>query len=108
MSSVPLELAHRAPRDLLIAKTVDRTLEDVAPGHGGVVDVDGKKLAIYVEPDGTMHSLSPRCAHMGCTVDWNDADQTWDCPCHGSRDRLHGDVLRRPAKQGPVPPPLEQ
>lgn len=100
VSSVPLELAHRAPSDLLIAKTVDRTLEDLAPGHGGVVDVDGKKVAVFIETDGTMHSLSPRCAHMGCTVDWNDADQTWDCPCHGSRYRFDGAVIHGPATRG--------
>jgi nucleotide-binding universal stress UspA family protein/nitrite reductase/ring-hydroxylating ferredoxin subunit len=107
MSSVPLELAHRAPRDLLIAKTVDRTLEDLAPGHGGVVDVDGKKVAVFIETDGTMHSLSPRCAHMGCTVDWNDADQTWDCPCHGSRYRFDGAVIHGPATRGLDPHALE-
>jgi nucleotide-binding universal stress UspA family protein/nitrite reductase/ring-hydroxylating ferredoxin subunit len=100
MSSVPLELAHRAPRDLLIAKTVDRTLDDLAPGHGGVVDVNGKKIAVYIEPDGNVHYLSPRCAHMGCTVDWNDGDKTWDCPCHGSRYRFDGTVVRGPATRG--------
>ncbi len=100
MSSVPLELAHRAPRDLLIAKTVDRTLDDLAPGHGGVVDVNGNKLAVYIDADGTVHSLSPRCAHMGCTVDWNDADKTWDCPCHGSRYRFDGAVVHGPATRG--------
>jgi nucleotide-binding universal stress UspA family protein/nitrite reductase/ring-hydroxylating ferredoxin subunit len=100
MSSVPLELAHRAPRDLLIAKTVDRTMDDIAPGHGGVVDVNGNKLAVYIDADGTVHSLSPRCAHMGCTVDWNDADKTWDCPCHGSRYRFDGAVVHGPATRG--------
>jgi nucleotide-binding universal stress UspA family protein/nitrite reductase/ring-hydroxylating ferredoxin subunit len=108
ISSVPLELAHRAPRDLLIAKTVDRTMEDLAPGHGGVVDVDGRKLAVYIEPDGTVHSLSPRCAHMGCTVDWNDADRTWDCPCHGSRYRFDGAVVHGPATRGLDPYSLER
>ena len=100
MSSVPVELAHRAPRDLLIAKTVGRTLEDLAPGHGGVVEVKGDKLAVYIDIDGTVHSLSSRCAHMGCTVDWNDGDKTWDCPCHGSRYRFDGEVVHGPATRG--------
>jgi nucleotide-binding universal stress UspA family protein/nitrite reductase/ring-hydroxylating ferredoxin subunit len=100
MSSVPVELAHRAPRDLLIAKTVGRTMEDLAPGHGGVVDVNGEKLAVFIDVDGTVHALSPRCAHMGCTVDWNDGDKTWDCPCHGSRYRFDGEVVHGPATRG--------
>jgi nucleotide-binding universal stress UspA family protein/nitrite reductase/ring-hydroxylating ferredoxin subunit len=107
MSLVPVELAHRSPRDLLIAKTADRTLEDLAPGHGGVVDVDGNKLAVYVDIDGTVHALSPRCAHMGCTVDWNDGDKTWDCPCHGSRYRFDGAVVHGPATRGLDPHLLE-
>jgi nucleotide-binding universal stress UspA family protein/nitrite reductase/ring-hydroxylating ferredoxin subunit len=100
MSSVPVELAHRAPRDLLIAKTVGRTMDDLAPGHGGVVDVDGNKVAVYINTDGTVHALSPRCAHMGCTVDWNDGEKTWDCPCHGSRYRFDGEVVHGPATRG--------
>jgi nucleotide-binding universal stress UspA family protein/nitrite reductase/ring-hydroxylating ferredoxin subunit len=107
MSSVPVELAHRAPRDLLIAKTVGRTLEDLAPGHGGVVDVNGNKLAVYIDIDGTVHALSPRCAHMGCTVDWNDGDKTWDCPCHGSRYRFDGEVVHGPATRGLDPHSLK-
>ena len=100
MSSVPVELAHRAPRDLLIAKTVGRTMEDLAPGQGGVVDVNGDKLAVYIDVDGTVHALSPRCAHMGCMVDWNDGDKSWDCPCHGSRYRFDGEVFHGPATRG--------
>jgi Rieske Fe-S protein len=107
MSSVPVELAHRAPRDLLIAKTVGRTMEDLAPGHGGIVDVDGNKLAVYLDTDGTVHALSPRCAHMGCMVDWNDGDKTWDCPCHGSRYRFDGAVVHGPATRGLDPQSLE-
>lgn len=107
MSSVPVDLAHRAPLDLLIAKTVGRTMKDLAPGHGGVVDVNGNKLAVYIDIDGTVHTLSPRCAHMGCTVDWNDGDKTWDCPCHGSRYRFDGAVVHGPATRGLDPHSLE-
>jgi nucleotide-binding universal stress UspA family protein/nitrite reductase/ring-hydroxylating ferredoxin subunit len=99
LSSVPVELAHKAARDLLIAKTTDRTLEDIAPGHGGLVTLEGRKIAVYIENNGTLHLLSPRCQHMGCTVDWNDADQSWDCPCHGSRYRSDGKVFHGPAKK---------
>jgi 3-phenylpropionate/trans-cinnamate dioxygenase ferredoxin reductase subunit len=97
LGSVPNKVAHYASTDVLIAKTVDRTVEDLAPGHGSVVDVDGHKLAVYRDERGMFHALSPKCTHMGCTVDWNDAERTWDCPCHGSRFDVEGQVVRGPA-----------
>ncbi|MFY9588629.1 MAG: universal stress protein [Actinomycetota bacterium] len=100
LGSVPTQVMHRAPTDVLIAKTVDRTLEDLGPGMGGLVNVDGKKIAAYRTADGSIVALSPRCAHMGCTVDWNSVESTWDCPCHGSRYTKEGELLQGPAKTG--------
>jgi nucleotide-binding universal stress UspA family protein/nitrite reductase/ring-hydroxylating ferredoxin subunit len=100
LGSVPNKVAHRMPADVLIAKTVDRTVDDLAPGHGGLVGAGGERLAVYRDEDGRLHALSPRCTHMGCTVDWNDSDRTWDCPCHGSRYGLDGEVIRGPAEKG--------
>lgn len=103
LGSVPAEVAHRATGDVLIAKTIDRTADDLVPGTGGVVDVNGRKLAVYRREDGSLFALSPRCQHMGCTVDWNAADATWDCPCHGSRYSKEGDVIQGPS-EGPLEP----
>jgi nucleotide-binding universal stress UspA family protein len=100
LGSVPTQVLHHSPVDVLIAKTVDRTLEDLVPGSGGIVDVDGKKIAAFKAEDGSVVALSPRCAHMGCTVDWNNIERTWDCPCHGSRYTKEGDLLQGPAKTG--------
>jgi nucleotide-binding universal stress UspA family protein/nitrite reductase/ring-hydroxylating ferredoxin subunit len=99
LGSVPSAVAARAPTDVLIAKTVDRTVDDLAPGHGGIVAVDGRRLAVFKDEDGSVIVLNPRCQHMGCTVDWNDAERTWDCPCHGSRYHHDGAVFQGPAKK---------
>jgi 3-phenylpropionate/trans-cinnamate dioxygenase ferredoxin reductase component len=101
MGAVPNQVAHTAPTDVLIVKTMDRSVDDIVAGHGAVVDVHGRKLAVYRDPNGTLVALTPKCTHMGCTVDWNDAERTWDCPCHGSRYGVEGQVLR-----GPAPRPL--
>lgn len=103
LGSVPTRVLHSAPTDVLIAKTVDRTVDDLAPGTGGLVDVSGRTLAVYKAPDGSLLALSPRCTHLGCTVDWNAAAETWDCPCHGSRYEKDGAL-----KQGPAKNPLER
>jgi nucleotide-binding universal stress UspA family protein/nitrite reductase/ring-hydroxylating ferredoxin subunit len=107
LGSVPAKVAHQSPVDVLIAKTVGRTVDELAPGHGGLVDSGGRRIAVYKAEDGTLTALSPRCQHMGCTVDWNDADRTWDCPCHGSRYDRDGRVIRGPAKKDldPAEPP---
>lgn len=99
LGSIPVKVAHEAPTDVLVAKTVGRSIDDLAPGHGGLVDVGGRKLAVFKGEDGSLVALSPRCQHLGCTVDWNDAEQTWDCPCHGSRYAREGEVIKGPAKK---------
>ncbi len=99
LGSVPNKVAHEVPSDVLIVKTVDRSAEDLTAGHGGLVNVRGRQLAVYRDQDGRTYELSPRCTHMGCTVDWNDPGQTWDCPCHGSRFAFDGSVVHGPAKE---------
>ena len=80
---------------------------DVAPGEGKVVDVHGAKTAVYVSPTGEVRALSAICTHLGCTVEFNQADVTWDCPCHGSRFSTDGTVLQGPATKNLAagPPP---
>lgn len=74
-------------------------LEDVDLGEGRIVEIDGEKLAVHRNQQGTLSVLSPECPHMKCMVSWNAADTTWDCPCHGSRFTIHGDVIEGPAYQ---------
>jgi 3-phenylpropionate/trans-cinnamate dioxygenase ferredoxin reductase subunit len=100
LGSVPNKVAHYAPTNVLIAKTVERTVEEVAPGHGAVLEYEGRTMAVYKDETGKILALPARCTHMGCTVDWNDSDKTWDCPCHGSRYSREGRVIQGPAVRG--------
>ncbi|HJQ76324.1 MAG TPA: universal stress protein [Acidimicrobiia bacterium] len=100
---VPNRVAHDAPTDVLIAKTVGRAFFDLRPGEGAVVEVAGEKVAAYLHDDGTTFMLSARCQHMGCIVGWNGRARTWDCPCHGSRYEYDGALINGPATR-PLPP----
>ena len=100
---VPNRVAHEAPSDVLIAKTVSRSLFDLRPGEGAVVEIEGEKVAAYLHDDGTSYVLSARCQHMGCIVDWNSRAKTWDCPCHGSRYEYTGAIINGPTTK-PLPP----
>jgi Rieske Fe-S protein len=71
--------------------------DDIAPGSGAVVRRGLSKVAVYRDNNGMCHECSAVCPHLGCIVDWNNVEKTWDCPCHGSRfDRL-GTVMSGPA-----------
>ena len=59
--------------------------EDIKKNSGGVIDVDGTKVGVYKDETGKKFYIKPVCTHLGCILEWNDADKTWDCPCHGSR-----------------------
>lgn len=72
--------------------------QDIPAGQGGIVRDGAKKLAVYRDPQGGLHALSAKCTHLGCAVHWNSAECSWDCPCHGSRFDLQGQVLHGPAR----------
>ncbi|MET9319108.1 FAD-dependent oxidoreductase [Streptomyces sp. NPDC003038] len=79
------------------------TVDELPPGGGAVVRVQGKPCAVHRDDEGRLHAVSATCTHMGCVVAFNDAERTWECPCHGSRFGVDGDVL-----QGPALRPLER
>jgi glycine/D-amino acid oxidase-like deaminating enzyme/nitrite reductase/ring-hydroxylating ferredoxin subunit len=77
-------------------------LEALEPGQGALTEVDGKRVAAYRAPDGQLTLLSATCTHLGCIVQFNEAERSWDCPCHGSRFDTAGEVVDGPAVR-PLP-----
>jgi Rieske Fe-S protein len=72
--------------------------DDIKPGDGGVIVKGDKKIAASRDDRGKLHLLSAVCTHKGCTVTWNNAERTWDCPCHGSIFAADGSVIHGPAR----------
>jgi glycine/D-amino acid oxidase-like deaminating enzyme/nitrite reductase/ring-hydroxylating ferredoxin subunit len=81
-----------------------RSLRSLKRGKGRIIQQDGQSVAAYRGPDGSLTLRSATCTHMGCIVGWNAAERTWDCPCHGSRFTVEGEVISGPAGS-PLPPP---
>ncbi len=73
---------------------------DLAEGDGKVVKFEGHTIALHKDETGNLHALSPVCTHLKCSVAWNSAEQSWDCPCHGARYDINGNVLNGPASMG--------
>jgi glycine/D-amino acid oxidase-like deaminating enzyme/nitrite reductase/ring-hydroxylating ferredoxin subunit len=80
-----------------------KSLRAVKPGQGRILELDGEEVAAFRSARGKITLLSPTCTHLGCRVEWNGAESTWDCPCHGSRFTPTGAVLAGPAES-----PLEK
>lgn len=72
----------------------------ILPGEGAIVKIEGERVAAFRDKTGILHTLDPSCRHMGCIVSWNNAEKTWDCPCHGSRYSAEGEVIKSPAVYG--------
>ncbi len=92
-----LDFPYYMLRDRLAAAEGDST-DELKLGEGKILRLNGKKVAAYRGTDGKLTLLSPVCTHLGCIVRWNPADQTWDCPCHGSRFKPEGEVFSGPAE----------
>ncbi|GAB6927661.1 FAD-dependent oxidoreductase [Paenibacillus sp. JCM 10914] len=83
-----------------VAGKVDLTHADITElslGEGAVVRHNGKRAGAFKDDQGNLHLVDTTCTHLGCEVEWNEGERSWDCPCHGSRFRYDGEVLEGPA-----------
>lgn len=76
-----------------------KSYDELEPGHAAIMKIDGENVAAFKDEQGVVQAVSAVCTHMGCIVGWNATDRTWDCPCHGSRFELSGEVIHGPATQ---------
>ena len=78
-------------------------LQSLKPCQGKILKLDGQRVAAYRNAEGQAIKLSAVCPHLGCIVQWNQAANSWDCPCHGSRFNATGEVIAGPA-ESPLKP----
>lgn len=78
----------RLPRKAIIKK-----------GEARLLNMKGTRTGVYRDESGKVHAVEAVCTHMGCQLKFNDAEKTWDCPCHGSRYDIHGKVIEAPTKK---------
>jgi glycine/D-amino acid oxidase-like deaminating enzyme/nitrite reductase/ring-hydroxylating ferredoxin subunit len=84
-----------------------RSVDEIPRDSGAVIRKGLGKTAVYRDLAGHLHRMSATCPHLGCVVDWNQAERTWDCPCHGSRFDAIGKPISGPANS-PLAPETEE
>jgi Rieske Fe-S protein len=72
------------------------SLQSIKPGEAAIVG-KLKKVAVYRDEAGSFNAYSAVCPHMGCVVQWNNDEKSFDCPCHGSRFTCKGELMNGPA-----------
>ncbi len=90
VKSIALGFLNRLAADL-------EGFSDVKPGEGKIVEYDGKKVGVYKNEAGEYFCINPVCSHLKCALSFNEAEKSWDCPCHGSRFDIKGNILEGPA-----------
>ena len=88
-------MAKRLVVDRLKSESI--SVEDLAPGEGAIIQKGLIKIAAYRDESGHLACHSATCPHLGCVVQWNTAEKSFDCPCHGSRFTAGGKVIAGPA-----------
>jgi Rieske Fe-S protein len=91
------DVAGRYAQWLIPAEGEAASFDEVPAGEGRIVRRAGFPVAAYRDASGGLHTFAAACTHLACPVRWNDVEKSWDCPCHGSRFRATGEVLRGPA-----------
>lgn len=71
--------------------------DELQNGQAAIVTINGERAGAYKDENGTLHIVDTTCRHLGCEVEWNEGEKTWDCPCHGSRYSIDGEVINGPA-----------
>ncbi|MEA2126859.1 MAG: hypothetical protein QOI80_3641 [Solirubrobacteraceae bacterium] len=92
-----LSVAVRYGGDRVANLSGPNRADDLPAGEGAIIFSGARRVAAYRDGDGVLHTVSSTCTHLGCEVRFNPAERSWDCPCHGSRFGVDGEVLEGPA-----------
>ncbi|MDD5144702.1 MAG: Rieske 2Fe-2S domain-containing protein [Candidatus Pacebacteria bacterium] len=72
-------------------------VQSLSLGQAMIFELEGRKVGVFKDQQGKIHAVSTTCTHMGCTLNWNNAEESWDCPCHGSSFSCDGKLIHGPA-----------
>lgn len=80
-----------------VSEVDKKKVDELMPNQMTQITKNEKIVGVYKDVNEKLHYLAIQCTHLGCDIEINDGDQTWDCPCHGSRFDKFGKVIYGPA-----------
>ncbi len=80
-------------------KIKPESIENIPKNTGKIIKINGKNIGVYKDENNKVYKINPYCSHLGCLLTFNIQDKTWDCPCHGSRFDIHGNIINNPANE---------
>lgn len=93
--SVNMDVAKELVKGKVVQDEIQ--LEDIGNDHGGIIKYKGKRAGAYRDKNGKLSLVDSTCTHLGCELEYNNGERTFDCPCHGSRFEHNGKVIEGPA-----------
>lgn len=94
-------IANQTVQSMIINKfkIKEENIDAIPNDMGKIIKVNGVNVGVYKDMEGKVHQVSPYCSHLKCLLTFNSLDKTWDCPCHGSRFDIYGNVINSPASR---------
>ncbi|MDV6167159.1 FAD-dependent oxidoreductase [Flavobacterium sp. DG1-102-2] len=89
-------MAYTMAKDWIVSGDIKEVAE-LGPNKGAIISRGLEKVAVYKDADGSFHTCSAVCPHLGGVLQWNDDEKSFDCPLHGSRFTAYGTVINGPA-----------
>jgi nitrite reductase/ring-hydroxylating ferredoxin subunit len=77
--------------------------DEVAPGGAKLIEVDGKKIALF-NLEGSFYAIDDTCTHRGGPLSEGEIEgEEVTCPWHGATYKIKtGEVVGAPAPRGVV------
>ncbi|MGL5972917.1 MAG: FAD-dependent oxidoreductase [Oscillospiraceae bacterium] len=77
-----------------------KKIQQLKPLESDIITYKRKKIGAFKDENNKVFLVNLKCPHLGCFLNWNENELSWDCPCHGSRFNYKGEILDNPTLEG--------
>lgn len=63
-----------------------------------IKNINGQSTGVITKEKDIKYQKKNKCHYLGCKLVFNSKEKSWDCPCHGSRFDIDGNVIEGPSR----------